>query len=1457
MLRYLFIAFFSFFIVCLSEAQKEAKPITWTNHAISDLQTYVERAHTIFNNVQNNQTFQDILNGTDITLPAKILPSSKDDKYALYLDSLIFTPEYAYATIYFVLDLSFDSPENKKLTFIGKDIRFSRKGGFTGNATLQLAESIDVNFGEDATVTFLAEQAYPTYVVFDCNGFKEISLSANIGFSSDFAYPVDQNNERVEGQKLETKFNVTIEKWEDWVAQVEIEKFQLAKLPDFTFDFGVIAYDHSDLRNPSKLGSFPDSYNIKEMYEDNDVLWRGLYIEQAGVTMPRMFYKKDNPRTQMAINGYNMFFDKQGFTGKVEVIDLIKKGEGEMSTWDYSVDKLYAEFSQGTMVEAGLSGSVVLPISSENAALGYDATISYNPTQKVAEYNFTADLKSKIDFNVFNVADVELYPGSRLDVKVVNKKFKPTASLNGTFKLTPDIGGKASGFFIQCEKLKLATDKPYISFDGGGGAALVKDKKNTMGSFPVELTRLGFITDEKKADRIGLDVGVKLNLMNVAEGTGMTAEAGLVVWGKRDNTVLRYKYDGLDLTDMAIKYRTTALYIYGRAQFYKNDSIYGSGIGAELKAEVVDVIKIAAIAKFGTAESKKDTTGEYRYWIVEMGAGFSPAIPFFPGIGINGFSGGAYHHMVYDPDKSNYIPDESISLGLKAGVGVQSMPSNKAFAGKVQLEMVFDNKFRFHSLGFNGEVAFINMNSNVPNPSDLDGLANDPSKSNESKSAFIVGWELTYSVPSKTLFGSIDSYVSVPPETPVVTGSAIHPGTPRHSNYAGNVTLFFSKTDWYVYVGQPATPLSISLKIKDLELGKLESYFVMGTKLPTPPMAPVPTQVKKRVGAENTFDPTLLTSGAGVGLGTRFSAGLSISSPRILGVSGYVNADFGAGFDLLFMKVSDPGFCSKRPSIGINDWYGYGQIFIYASAKVGVDVRWGKGMFSIKRKLDLLGIDLATYMYFQGPNPLYAKGAVGAKVPILGFINAEFNFNVAFGDKDCGQKRAADSLNVFSYSFPRNNEDNVDPYQTPMVYMAVPIKKEFSTADREGKMQDIRIVIDTTKDVRLTCNDCSNQNIQVNYAFGEQDNVVVKPIDVLPSNKTFTLTVVARAEKRSGGNWASYGGIPTQTYSVTFKTKAERMTIPISNIQYAYPLPSMKNFYIEESNEGYVKTVVKPSLPLQKMSGYSYLVKFMEGDEVIFSSKQVTITDSRSEPQFKFPIPSDVLKPETSYKFLIVQTKDDQTTGAVNDEEDLSYGTTDDLSVSKDSVIISYSFQTSKYKTFADKMASISSSEVIVGNGGAITHKFSSASESNEAFYFAELSGYSPNGGDKTAPLIQVRYKTLNSALITTANASIYANKSLFTERYQTKEYSLPPYDAFSLKGSNELSVNLDFMAAMQSDHNYAKQVFRDNYHYDTTLPVLPAGTYGYFLDYYLPGKPVANSSVSMQFKLNQEVKIN
>ncbi len=1458
MLRYIIIGFFSFFIVCSSNAQTDSKAIEWTNHQIGELQGYVDRAHTIFNNVQNNQSFQDILNGKDITLPAKILPSSKDDKYALYLDSLIFTPEYAYATIYFVLDLSFDSPENKKLTFIGKDIRFSRKGGFTGNATLQLAESIDVNFGEDATVTFLAEEAYPTYVVFDCNGFKEISLSANIGFSSDFAYPVDQNNERLEGQKLETKFNLTIEKWEDWIAQIEIQKFQLVKLPDFTFDFGVIAYDHSDLKNPSKLGAFPDSYDIQRMYEGNPVLWRGLYIEQAGVTMPRMFYKKENPRAQMAINGYNMFFDKQGFTGKVEVVDLIKKGEGEMNTWDYSVDTLYAEFSQGTLVEAGLNGSVVLPISSENAALGYAASISYNPVQKAAEYNFTANLESKIDFNVFKVADVELYDGSRLDVQVINKKFKPTAVLNGTFGLTPDLGGKASSFLIEYNRLKLATEKPYVSFEQGGGAALVKNEKSTMKGFPVELTRLGVISDEKDEDRIGLDIGVKLNLMKATEGTGMTAEAGLIVWGKRDNTVLRYKYDDLYLTDMAIEYRTTALYIYGRAQFYRNDSIYGNGVGAQLKAEVADKIKIAAIAKFGTAESKEDPTDEYRYWIVEMGVGFSPAIPFFPGIGLNGFSGGAYHHMMFDSARQDYIPNEIISLGLKAGVGVQSIPSNKAFAGKVQLELAFDTKFRFNFFRFSGEVAFINTNSNVPDVTQLDGLANNPSESNESGSAVIVGWDISYSVPKKTLFGTIDTYIAVPPgPSPIVSGLYNEPGQ-KHDNLAGTVSLYFSSSDWYVYVGQPVVPLGINLKIAGLQLGTLETYFVMGTRLPSPPMAPVPDQVKKIVGAENTFDPTLLTSGAGVGLGTRFSAGLSIASPRILGVSGYVNAEFGAGFDLLFMKASGPGFCKGRDEIGINNWYAYGQIYIYASAKVGVDVRWKIGFLSINKKFDLLGLDLAAYMYFQGPNPLYAMGAVGAKVEVLGgLIDAEFKFKVEFGDKECGKARTGDALDIFDYSFPREGEENVDPYQTPTVYMAVPIKKEFSTADKEGKMQDIRIVIDTLKDVKLICNNCSNKNIEVNYAFGDQDNLVIKPIDVLPGNKTFTFTVTARAQKKStGDSWGSYDGIPAQTYTVTFTTKAERITIPISNIQYSYPLPNMKNFYVDESNEGYIKTVVKPSLPLKKMDGYSYMVKYVEGDEVVFSSKQVTVTDSRAEAQFKFPIPSDQLKPSTNYKFVIVQTKDDQTSGSQNNKEDLSYGTTDDLNLAKDSVIVSYSFQTSKYKTFADKMASLSNAEVIVGTGGRITHTFNSTSESGESFYFAELAGYSPNGGNKTEPLIQVRYKPLNASLIQTARGSIYKNTSLFTERYQSKDYSLPPFDAFTLKGNTDLSVELDFMAAMQADHDYAKQVF-ESYNYTAPLPVLPAGTYGYFLDYYLPGKSIANSTVAMQYKLNQEVKIN
>lgn len=1444
MLRY-FINFVLAFLIGFSSFSQASEKVEWVNHKVSDLNDHVKRAKTIFTNVRNNSTFQDLLSGVDINLPAKILPSDKDERYALYLDSLNFTKDYAYATIYMVLDIGFDK-EGEKLIFVGKDIRFSRKGGFTGNATLQLAQSVDVNFGEDATVTFLAEELYPTYVKFDCNGFKEISLSANIAFESSFAYPVDEYNRRIDGQKLETKFNTVIGKWEDWVAQVEISKFQLTKLPDFTFDFGVIAYDHSDLRNPSMLKSFPDNFNIDQYYGGNEALWRGLYVERAGITMPRMFHKKESPRDDMSINGYDLFIDKTGFSGLIEVDNLLRSDEGNMSSWEYSVDHLMVDFSHGTLISAGLDGGVTLPVSSggDEYALGYSATIAYDETKDETIYDFTASTESKIDFNIFNVADVELKKGSELNVLVVNKKFKPSATLSGNFKLAPDLG-KASEFTLEFEKMLLETESPYVSFAQGGGAALSRENndkdKDKVAGFPIEITELGLRTDEEDDERLGLDVALKLNFMGT-DGTGMTGDLGLTVWGKRNNTVLRYEYDDIDISKIGIEYSATSFYIKGYAEFFKGHELYGDGFKAELGAKIADKIKLDAKGFLGTTET------DYRYWMVELEAEFPSPIPFFPGAGINTIMGGAYYHMSFDDvTEHNYIPDETVSLGLKAGIGMQSIPSDKAFGGKVQLELNFDEEFRFRFLQFQGELQFVRLDVPEVSSDDIKAVASDVSKSDESGASAIVEWDIRYNVPLKTLSGIVDTYIQVPAsKNPVIAG--------KYSDYnAGTVSIFFSDKDWYVWVGKPAKPLGFNFKIGSFKIGEVSSYFVMGTQLPSPPMAAVPKEVGKAIS--NTFDPTMLKAGAGVGLGFRFNIGIEASSPRILGVSGYFNATLGAGFDVLFMKSKYLGSCTEKTEFGVNNWYGYGQVFVYASASVGADINVGIGFLRIKEKVDLLSVSLATYMYFQGPNPSYAKGSIQAEATALGFINCEFDFDVEFGDNGCGSGQGKSELEIYNYSMPSTNTENVDPYITPTVYLSVPIAKEFRTPNADGEMIDVRVALDVKNGEHnyLRCTSCEPAvNIDVEMSISKQGNLVLKPLDVLPSNETFLIHSTAFVQRNTGSSWAYYDVIPHKVFEAEFKTRAEGMLIPSSNIAYSYPLPEMKGFYKDESNLGYISTLVKPHLPLQQMVGYVYQAQFYDGSTLVSSSNNVTINNTRNVEQIKFPIPSSELEAGKSYIFKIVQTKEDKSTGEEGGDGKTQFGTTNDLSESEDSVIVQYTFTTSVHNTFADKMASMAQSEVTTGEGGEIIHQFTSGVGTTEAFSDEELEGYSANNSDFTKPFIQVRYKAFER-LQTVANNTIYKNHPAPAYRYKDLMYE-NAFKAYSLEDNQGLTVNLEVMNALQLDYNMAKNF--PGYQIPEITPFLPKGSYGYFLDYYLPGKKQANSSVSMQYTLNKDVAV-
>ena len=167
----------------------------------------------------------------------------------------------------------------------------------------------------------------------------------------------------------------------------------------------------------------------------------------------------------------------------------------------------------------------------------------------------------------------------------------------------------------------------------------------------------------------------------------------------------------------------------------------------------------------------------------------------------------------------------------------------------------------------------------------------------------------------------------------------------------------------------------------------------------------------------------------------------------------------------------------------------------------------------------------------------------------------------------------------------------------------------------------------------------------------------------------------------------------------TFTTGTAPNLIPLSNIKYAYPVVEQENYYIGESNNGYIKL----------KRGQDYLF-----DDPNWTTKTVFATDSKTESNFtydanentvKFTVPN--LNKQKDYTFaLIAKNKngvsnssgnqtEEQTVKTEESEEESGVSVTTEVkkaqNLSKDGEIdrLSFVFRTSKYNTLSDKLSAL------------------------------------------------------------------------------------------------------------------------------------------------------------------------
>jgi hypothetical protein len=215
----------------------------------------------------------------------------------------------------------------------------------------------------------------------------------------------------------------------------------------------------------------------------------------------------------------------------------------------------------------------------------------------------------------------------------------------------------------------------------------------------------------------------------------------------------------------------------------------------------------------------------YRYFYADAYVPFNLTMG---AINITRLIGGLYYHMrpvntipsqfysninstssSHDP-RTKYIPDNSISIGFKAGVSYQSARSEKALNGDAMLEMAFSSAGGLDFIRLDGKafmLATIQERNTRPAPAYGSVLIH---YDNINK---IFDATLSFYVNANGISGQAISKIHIEPEI------------------------------WFVCLGRPTLPASLSLE----GFGNASTYIMVGNQLE--PMAPPPYQVASLVNS--------------------------------------------------------------------------------------------------------------------------------------------------------------------------------------------------------------------------------------------------------------------------------------------------------------------------------------------------------------------------------------------------------------------------------------------------------------------------------------------------------------------------------------------------------------------------------------------------------------------------------
>jgi hypothetical protein len=895
------------------------------------------------------------------TLPFGIIKEIGTTRYVIAIDSAIFLPGVALYSAYLALEFP---GSTEKIAFIGKNIAFNPKGVIPGNNTrLMLAADQKINIGPKIKLVLKGDGS--NYIEWDCNGFKAIRLKGNFEFNNTMLVP---DKTSTSDSTVKATFDIYTNDIHNFVTQIAITPFTIKGLNDVSFKVTDATVDMSEIANAPGM-IFPPGYSIPSI-GPNINMWTGFYLKQFKIKLPKEI-SKGNAATELSAN--NFFIDKSGVTGNFQATNLFSTSESTMSGWGFSLDQLGLNFVSNNLNGGNLAGSVLLPLNNIDGAK-YTASVFQNPVTEQTDFSFSISPVTSYTAHLLS-ATMDIYPTTKITVSKINGTFKPSADLNGKITFSHS---DAKSPALEMQHVVLVTDAPYLksgvfSFTNGSSTDV---STGNLSGFKISFNSINVLVNGTTPG-IGFNAGISFTTKSdIAFGTSATFNI-LTTVTPNANTAFapQWKFDKLSVNDIGMSVHTGPIKFDGLIRYMNNSPTYGKGFYGSMTLAIEGILSSPASASawFGSKNS-------FNYFYFDLAVPYTqiiikPSMECPEGMALYRFMGGLYYKMkpqvpITGPQLYSsafgssqfYIPDSTVSIGVKGGVTLGAYPNSAVLNGDVAMEVNFTSSCGMGEIKFAGNAfAFVKIEDRVPVVK-----AGTPVK---------VGLTVSYDFQKKIFDALLNTDINIQ-------------GVTAH----GQAEFYMDTTNWRFCFGKPQNRINVAAP----GIGNLSAYFMLGNQIEGVPAPPSQVANIFHHGFPDTRDQPKLSNGQGFAIGADLNAGSS-GGLGMGDFSVYYNLGFMAGFDLMAFDYGSKAHCSgSTNSAGFNGWYANGNVYAALWGNVGAKGSYLDQDFNF----NLLSLSAAALLGGKFPNPSHVRGDVAVSYSFLRVFNGSFNFAFEAGN-DC------------------------------------------------------------------------------------------------------------------------------------------------------------------------------------------------------------------------------------------------------------------------------------------------------------------------------------------------------------------------------------------------------------------------------------------------------------------------